>query len=263
MKKFIAFTLAEILIVLGIVGIVCELTIPTLVANYQKQVYVSSLQTFYTEFSQVVNQVMADSGNVGDMRNSTDVFAGSTQLSDANRQKIMDLFDKYLKYTDKAINGSGKACKNGIANNEYYTLGRKTTVATLLDQSACYNLTNGMFVQIATYYTGEGAWGGDCANSEPGAEPWGTTTHTKCATVTVDTNGTKAPNEIGRDLFRFFIMRNGKLMSNASQTSEQNWINNSSGSGNGNWMCNPANSSWGNGLGCSGRIIDKGWVMDY
>ena len=35
--KFKAFTLAEILITLGIIGVVAAMTIPTLITNYQKK----------------------------------------------------------------------------------------------------------------------------------------------------------------------------------------------------------------------------------
>ena len=47
MIKFIkkaAFTLAEVLIVLGIVGIVAECTIPTLVMNFEDQVATTKLK---------------------------------------------------------------------------------------------------------------------------------------------------------------------------------------------------------------------------
>lgn len=37
-----AFTLAEVLITLGIIGIVAALTIPALIGNYQKQVTITS-----------------------------------------------------------------------------------------------------------------------------------------------------------------------------------------------------------------------------
>ena len=41
MKKFFAFTLAEVLITLGIIGIVAALTMPSLIANYKKMAYAS------------------------------------------------------------------------------------------------------------------------------------------------------------------------------------------------------------------------------
>ncbi len=38
MKKRVAFTLAEVLITLGIVGIIAAMTIPQLIQNYEKHV---------------------------------------------------------------------------------------------------------------------------------------------------------------------------------------------------------------------------------
>lgn len=57
MKKFRklnrkAFTLAEVLIVLGIIGIVAELTIPDLYANFQEQVYKTAYKKAYSVASQ-------------------------------------------------------------------------------------------------------------------------------------------------------------------------------------------------------------------
>ena len=50
MKK--GFTLAEVLITLGIIGIVAAMTMPTLVANYKKKVTVTRLQKFYSTINQ-------------------------------------------------------------------------------------------------------------------------------------------------------------------------------------------------------------------
>ena len=41
MKTKFGFTLAEVLITLGIIGVVAALTLPSLVTNYQKQVTVN------------------------------------------------------------------------------------------------------------------------------------------------------------------------------------------------------------------------------
>ena len=38
-----SFTLAEVLITLGIIGVVAAMTIPTLISNYQKKEYVARL----------------------------------------------------------------------------------------------------------------------------------------------------------------------------------------------------------------------------
>ena len=47
-KRKRAFTLAEVLITLGIIGVVAALTIPTLISNYQKKVTVAKLKYAYS-----------------------------------------------------------------------------------------------------------------------------------------------------------------------------------------------------------------------
>ncbi len=43
MKNF-GFTLAEVLITLGIIGVIAALTLPNLIANYQKKVWATQLK---------------------------------------------------------------------------------------------------------------------------------------------------------------------------------------------------------------------------
>ncbi len=54
-SKKAAFTLAEVLITLGIIGIVAAMTIPTLIADYQKKVTATRLKTSYSKIMQVLN----------------------------------------------------------------------------------------------------------------------------------------------------------------------------------------------------------------
>ena len=48
----VAFTLAEVLITLGIIGVVAAMTLPVLIAKYQNQVKTTRLKKFYTTFAQ-------------------------------------------------------------------------------------------------------------------------------------------------------------------------------------------------------------------
>ena len=52
LNKKAAFTLAEVLITLGIIGIVAAMTLPTLIANYQKKVVETRLISFYSKINQ-------------------------------------------------------------------------------------------------------------------------------------------------------------------------------------------------------------------
>lgn len=57
-----AFTLAEVLITLGIIGIVAALTIPNLVASYQEKVLVTQFQETYSQLSQAYISAAKDNG---------------------------------------------------------------------------------------------------------------------------------------------------------------------------------------------------------
>ena len=58
--KRAAFTLAEVLITLGIIGVVAALTLPTLIQNHQKQVYVTQLKKAYSTLTNAYNELAAE-----------------------------------------------------------------------------------------------------------------------------------------------------------------------------------------------------------
>ena len=65
-KKKAAFTLAEVLITLGIIGVVAAMTLPTLIANYQKKVVETRLISFYSKINQAYRMSYAENGDTVD-----------------------------------------------------------------------------------------------------------------------------------------------------------------------------------------------------
>lgn len=55
-----AFTLAEVLVTVGIIGVVAAMTVPNLMENYQRQSYITQLRKAYSELSQAAETAMAD-----------------------------------------------------------------------------------------------------------------------------------------------------------------------------------------------------------
>lgn len=60
MKK--AFTLAEVLITLGIIGVIVALTLPTVMTNYRNKVFETGLNTAYSLLLQGLSRMSSDAG---------------------------------------------------------------------------------------------------------------------------------------------------------------------------------------------------------
>ena len=64
LRRLAAFTLAEVLITLGIIGVVAAMTMPSLITNYQKKQTVTQLKKAYTELSQVIKSAEQENGMI-------------------------------------------------------------------------------------------------------------------------------------------------------------------------------------------------------
>jgi len=93
--KRVAFTLAEVLIVLAIIGMVAVLTVPTLMQNYQKKVFVSQLQKTMSLLDTGFRLMMANEGV--DYIYQTKTW----QEGGADRINARPTFQKYFKATYK------------------------------------------------------------------------------------------------------------------------------------------------------------------
>ena len=63
-KQKVAFTLAEVLITLGVIGVVAAITMPTLISNYQKHVTINRLKQTYTILYGAIKRSEADNGDL-------------------------------------------------------------------------------------------------------------------------------------------------------------------------------------------------------
>lgn len=61
LKQFNAFTLAEVLITLGIIGVVAAMTLPTLVSNIQDRVRAKRIENIHQKLSKVTDKMAATS----------------------------------------------------------------------------------------------------------------------------------------------------------------------------------------------------------
>ena len=87
----VAFTLAEVLITLGIIGIVAAMTIPTLISKYTEKQTVTHLIKVYTTLSNAFQMVNAEYGPISTwgLKNTTSVDENDEVVYDHSAQKIV------------------------------------------------------------------------------------------------------------------------------------------------------------------------------
>lgn len=83
-----AFTLAEVLIVLGIIGVVAAMTIPVLMSKYRANVAVTRLQKFYSTMQQALAKSEID---------NNEPMSDWTFATMYNYDENMTFFETYLK----------------------------------------------------------------------------------------------------------------------------------------------------------------------
>ena len=129
-----AFTLAEVLITLAIIGIVAALTIPTLINNYQKKVLKTQFMKKYAEISQSV--LLAKNETNGNFRAYCIQYDGSYY----NRAECKAMFDKYFKvvgtcdYKDDVLTYNKQ-------RSAYIDIGAVAAPTRLLSDGSCYDIT--------------------------------------------------------------------------------------------------------------------------
>lgn len=176
-SKRAAFTLAEVLITLGIIGVVAVLVIPNWVQNYQKQVTVQRLKEAFSIFSQVVNTSVNENGPIASWQ-----YANSMELGEKYLLPYMKGVQTATIYSPMRTLSSGDANggKNVAANTSYLTWPRHKGA---MSGEPIYLMPNGMLVHFAK------------ANDA----------RFDYAHIIVDINGYKSPNIMGIDGFRFTL----------------------------------------------------------
>lgn len=226
--KKLGFTLAEILIVIGILGIVAELTIPDLVSSYQKQIYLTSFKKAYSTINEALERIAADNSCPGDIA-CTGLFDATTDNNSAGQA-----FIKYFKVAKDCGTSNTETCWPAQTN---YNFDGSSTDYDTFNNYGGYNFVtaDGMAFSLFDYQS--------CQGSD------------RCGWIQVDINGPKKPNNSGSDTFFFEIHGNGNLLIPYGSQQSSWWWNDSDGN-----YCSKTNPD---GYSCAGRIVEKSWTMDY
>lgn len=217
------FTLAEVLITLGIIGIVAALTLPGLVAKHRKEVLKAEFKKTYSELQQINLMFIKDEG-LNMCEYNWMLVDGGSAVMEASKEfskKFIEYFAGKNEYIDN----------EGI--NKVKTLTGSTAAVTMFDDGSVWNM------QKRTFYFEYG-------------NPAGTG---KCPVITVDINGYyKKPNQLGVDMFSFRPTKDGRVIPLGNPDTKKDAANGS----NGFTECSMTSSDSTNGMGCAyWASIDK------
>ena len=213
----IAFTLAEVLITLGIIGVVASLTLPSVVAHYKEKVLVTQVQKAYSEMQNALKMYSAQN-NCSDITCISDTNQTSAELAD----KLFAQFQG-AKRCPGDFDSTRKICKSIPIKNKtpYY----ENSVTTASDGfSPAFVSANGVAYKIYQYdkcpRESEATLRDEAGFpilDEDGKPKKMKVVSVECALVYFDANGVnKGPNQFGADIYRFDLTYDGKFISNGN-----------------------------------------------
>ena len=229
------FTLAEVLITLGIIGVVAAMTLPTLITNVQKQTLAVATRKFHSKLSNAVQLYMAEQG--------TNDF-GTTDMSDQHDND---------NSWERAMEESGNFARN------YFSVVKECDVN---DVDKCFaekyrNFSNSAKIFFASGFINQGGKAfvisdGTVFTFVPGS-------YDMPAAVTVDVNGPKGPNVIGYDLWNMSIFYDGSV-DESGATPEARKEGKLQEKREGRFAA--CKAGWGYG-GCFGHFLNNNYKFDY
>ncbi len=231
-----AFTLAEVLITLGIIGVVAVMTMPPLIEKHQKQVTIARLKKIYSVLSQ---QILF--ANTQDIRANEYLSVGD-KLSAGAAEDYFKIY--WLNYFNGAsiLNGSPyggyDACQLKYLNGDCY----QANIYTKYDYGRVLFSTNDGYI----LYVNIMQWSLDSPDS------LGDPLFSASQNVLIDINGLKGPNKLGRDVFRAVMNYNKNNVMPYDTEKSVDAVNRD---------C----SKTGRGEACFAKIVKDGWKIsdDY
>ena len=221
-----AFTLAEVLITLGIIGVVTAMTMPTLINKTQNKQLETAFKVAYSTFSQAVINMREQEGP--ELNKSFNSYENGKYVRED------EFYEKFYKYSKLKIVGecnySGKYMNYNKTGEAYTSF---SGVRGSVKEGFKHVLSNGMCADILI--------------------------NAAQINISVDVNGTKGPNQLGHDIFYFYIDNNDLLKPRKMyQLYSEDELEDMSSSFVQGYPCSSQSKQNGNGFGCAYyALIDR------
>ena len=210
LRQIQAFTLAEVLVTLMIIGVIAAMTIPTLQQNTRNNEMVAGCLKAYSTLSQAIDRMKPDYGPVGygTKWNDAAIF-WMGEKKDYREGFVSNLnVVKACLPNEKGCNWSGVPKQLGGRNHTNSYDGYQYNVRT----------TDGMSINYSA---------GDCGvDKGVSAERLG---KGSLGRFLVDVNGDRGPNRFGYDLFFFCVIRGDGVVPAGTDNNSANCVKGGTG----------------------------------
>ena len=173
------------------------MTLPSLINNYKEKELITRTKKAYSIIQNAILLAQIENGEVG----------FNTSLFDTSKssEEVTKNFAKYFNGAKVCPNRNTDGCDRFFYN----------TIIGIKQNSAC----------IRTAADCKQNSAGECIKDENGNNIPDTVTHTDCATLYFDVNGTKLPNQFGRDAYVLKIQTNKVIHSNWAPEGSESFKN--------------------------------------
>lgn len=178
MKKVYAFTLAEILIILGVIGVIVAITIPVLNSNFKKKQMETQIKVTYTTLAQAILRAEQDGVN-----------SSSFDMTNRNMKTIKTwyntAFSPYLTVNKVCFDVTPRDCWHQVYGLGKYSVGGPHSIS---NDEVQFILQTGAAFTIRNY-------GASWIEYTQGVKTDG-----QGVIIYFDVNGKAKPNIIGKDV---------------------------------------------------------------
>lgn len=225
-KNKYAFTLAETLITLGIIGVVAAMTIPTLMTKIREKVATNRLRDTYAILSEAYKLAVVENG-------PAEGWDIGTRDSKTGGQKLYEIFKPHLKLSQDCNSNNG--CFYGGVYKALFN----DRWAWQPSSHSVYSRGQLMNGVVLGFWSG----GSGCSFNSYDSK-------NVCGSIWIDINGIDKPNKAGEDFFCFRITDKGISLPSLTETSYYGA------------KCVYKDTSNTNGGNCTKWVIQKG-NFDY
>ena len=245
MKLYKAFTLAEVLIALAIVGIIAALVIPSLATKISTESNMAQLSKSVTLIQNGMGEIFQQAQSHSD---EADAIGKLSSI------QVKDLFE---------------TAPAGASNNDY--IADDQNLFTLTGGIIGIQTMNNYLINNIKNYDGSNVDANLFSNCEtykfnknnsvlivPNINTGDVNEDKVIAKIFIDINGASAPNRIGTDVFLFGLSNNGILIPAGSEKYNDNVFNE-----NINSYQTDCQNDITTGLSCTARVMADGWKIKY